>query len=209
MLSSSPARCCFLSKITCPCKCKKCFSFLRLFSPECHRYLRTCALVNPVGHWWEGVGAVLQFGVFGQAAGQESRAWLSSPLLAPCQQPLCMLLSPDKCDVARSAFTDANSNSGLCPTAQVVSGRQPPPGVSLPCLSLYELAWSAGLGWKPPACSWQTLAGGTPVLTTVGAWMRARSSARRWWQPPVAVLRSRLALGTAAAICQALALKMN
>lgn len=117
----------------------------------------------------------------------------------------CMLLSPDKFEVAHSAFTDANSNSGLYPAAQVVSGCQLPPGESLPCLSLSELAWRAGLCWKPPAFSRQTLVGGTGVLT---AWTRARSSARQWWQPPVAILRSRLALGITAAICQVLALKM-
>lgn len=76
-----------------------------------------------------------------------------------------MLLSLDKCEVARSTFTDANSKSGLYPAAQVVSGRQLPYGESLPCIILYELAWMAGLQWEPPVCSLQTLAGDTWVLT--------------------------------------------
>lgn len=147
------------------------------------------------------------FGVFGQAAGQEGRRWFSSLFPAPCQQPVCTLLSLDKCEVARSTVTDANSNSGFYPAAQVVSGRQLPPGESLPCLILYELAWMAGLRWKPPACSQQTLAGGTWVLAAAGAWTRARSSARQWWQCRVAVLCSRLALSAAAAFCQVLVLK--
>lgn len=175
-LSSGPDGCQFLFQITCPCKCKKYFDFLRLFSPEQYQCL-LCSCFGEPCRLLVGRG-LCSFGVFGQAAGQEGRAWLSSPFLAPCQQPVCTLLSLDKCEVAHSTFTDTNSNSGLYPAAQVVSGRQLLHGESLPCLILYELAWMAGLRWKPPACSWQTLAGGAGALTAAGAWMTARSSAR-------------------------------
>lgn len=71
VLSSGPDGCQFLSQITCPCKCKECFGFLRLFSTEQDQCLCAHALVNPVGCWW-GVCVCAVSGYLGKLLGRRA-----------------------------------------------------------------------------------------------------------------------------------------